>query len=150
MGWIFIGIGLLLAGIAAFLGVYGQQLLSEGNTPKTEIGTTAPSVQPILRPQQERLLGLLYKYQLDLAASKLIISREGTVHLDKNVTEVRGDLIADLYGSQKADETTTSEFNSLMEQMPTEYLRYHAEGRFDNPFVVTVTEAGIRYLRFKP
>jgi hypothetical protein len=60
---------------------------------------------------------------------------------------VKINFLTDLYGSKENDHSRLSEFVSLMESLPTEYVRFHAEARFDNPFVVSVTSDGVKYLR---
>jgi hypothetical protein len=93
------------------------------------------------------LLGLVAKYQRNYAVNKLIISRKnGRLHFDgdpKKGEEVS--LVRELYGSDSADQE--AEFEKLIETMPTEYLRFFPEMRWDSPFVVGITDAGQRYLR---
>ena len=45
------------------------------------------------------------------------------------------------------DVARASQFEKLLESMPPEYIRFYSESRFDNPFVISVTESGMRYLR---
>jgi hypothetical protein len=101
----------------------------------------------ILRPDQERLLELLYKYQKQFSASKLVISRtDGTLYFDndpKRGSDVN--LIKELYG--KVDASDVKHFEVLMESMPYQYTRVIPETRLDSPFVVNVTDDGIKYLR---
>lgn len=104
---------------------------------------------PTLLPPQERLLELLAEYQKRFAASKLVISRsDGRLHFDddlKRGTDVS--IIQDLYGV--VDVRNAGRFEELMQSMPPEYVRLIAEARWDNPFVVSVTEAGIKRLESK-
>ena len=60
---------------------------------------------------------------------------------------VKINFLTELYGSKENDISKVSEFVSLMESLPIEYVRFHPEARFDNPFVVSVTPAGVKYLR---
>lgn len=55
--------------------------------------------------------------------------------------------LTELYGSKENDYSRLSDFISLMESLPIKYVRFHAEARFDNPFVVSVTSDGVKYLR---
>ena len=105
------------------------------------------STNPVLSPPQERLLGLLAGYQRQFAADKLIIERRsGKLHFDDSPNKGEGiSLIRDLYGSE--DGTKQAVFERLMESMPPEYVRFLPEMRLDSPFVVSVTGAGLRYLR---
>ncbi|MER3423139.1 MAG: hypothetical protein C4293_07815 [Nitrospiraceae bacterium] len=146
MGWSFIGLGLLLIGIGGFLTYYGQDLLQQ---PPSITQTSGE--MPVLSPVQERLLELLADYQKKFTANKLIISRRsGSLHFDDD-TKKGSDLslIKDLYGSTANLSQRATEFEKLMEGMPSEYVRLLGETRFDNPFVVSVTEKGMKYLRSK-
>lgn len=103
----------------------------------------------VLLPPQERLLELLAKYQERFGASKLVISRSnGTLYFDDDPRRGAGvSLLKDLYGS--VDAHRAGRFEELVESMPAEYVRVIAESRFDNPFVLRVTGAGIKHLRGK-
>jgi hypothetical protein len=108
--------------------------------------TLSPSTKPLLSPAQERLLGLLTNYQTQYAAYKLVISRtDGRLVFDGDPK--RGEdvsLIRDLFGS--TDSVNQAEFVKLVDTMPPEYLRVYPEMRWDSPFVVGVTDAGLSYL----
>jgi hypothetical protein len=100
-----------------------------------------------LSPPQERLLALMLDLQRKYAASKLVIGRKtGAIYFDKghpsHGTSER--LVRELYGSE--GEANGALFESLVESLPPDFVRFFAEARFDNPFVVSVTEAGQRYL----
>jgi hypothetical protein len=107
------------------------------------------SKSPGLSPLQERLLELMLRYQKQFAATKLVINRKtGALHFDNEPQKGAGvSLIKELYGSENPQKV--SEFEKLMESMPSEYVRFLAEGRLDNPFVATVTDEAVRYLRTK-
>jgi len=100
-----------------------------------------------LLPAQGRLLELVAHYQRQFAASKLVVLRE-TGKLVFDDQPARGDevnLIRDLYGS--VDALDAARFVALVESMPAVYLQLLPETRWDNPFVLTITEAGSEYLR---
>jgi hypothetical protein len=146
MGWIFIVLGLFLIGIGGFMTYYGQELLRQPQSTAEASGEMA-----VLSPVQERLLELLAGYQKKFAADKLIISRKtGSLRFDndpKKGSDVS--LIRDLYGSTANLSGKAAEFERLMEGMPSEYVRLLGEARLDNPFVVSVTQKGMKYLRSK-
>jgi len=97
-------------------------------------------------PPQERLLGLLADYQRQYAADKLIVGRNGRLYFDNDQNKGKEvSLLRDLYGSD--DLTNQRTFERLVESMPPEYLRLLPEMRWDSPFVISVTEAGLRYLK---
>jgi len=131
-------------GVGGFFTYYGQFVLNAQptNRPLQE------SVR-LLSPPQERLLSLLFRYQRDFAASKLVIGRKGQLFFDdmERRNSVKINLLTELYGSKDNDNSRLSDFVSLMESLPPEYVRFHAEARFDNPFVVSVTSDGVKYLR---
>jgi hypothetical protein len=143
MGWVFVILGLVLGAIATFMVYYGQDLL---RSPKAE----PPRIERrALMPVQERLLEVLAKYQKAFAASKLVVSRtNGRLYFDGDRNKGKDtNLLTDLYGSAEGDVSRAGEFEKLMESMPAEYLRLYGEARLDNPFVVSVTEDGMKYLR---
>jgi len=115
--------------------------------PRTGGETTPSSIShPILMPPQERLLGLLADYQRQYAADKLIVGRNGRLYFDNDQNKGKEvSLLRDLYGSD--DLTNQRTFERLVESMPPEYLRLLPEMRWDSPFVISVTEAGLRYLK---
>lgn len=104
---------------------------------------------PTLLPPQERLLELLAQYQKRFAASKLVISRsDSRLHFDddpKRAMDVS--IIQDLYGM--VDVRNASRFEELIQTIPPEYARLIGEARWDNPFVISVTEVGIKHLESK-
>jgi hypothetical protein len=100
----------------------------------------------VLSPPQEQLLTLLADYQRRFAANKLIVGRDGKIYFDDDPK--RGDginLIRDLFGQD--GQVNATRFVELMEGIPLEYLRFFPEMRFNSPFVVGVTEYGLRYLK---
>lgn len=103
-----------------------------------------------LSPPQLRLLELLAGYQRQFAASKLVIDRAaGTLHFDGNPERGQGiSLLKDLYGA--SDAGTAARFEELVESMPSEYVRLLPEARFDNPFVASITPAGMKRLGQSP
>jgi len=142
MGWAFVFLGLLTIAIGSFMLYYGQDLVR--NPPKP----TQVERRVILAPVQERLLELLVKYQRQFATHKLVVSRvNGGLHFDGEPEKGADiNLIQELYG--EGDEAArAAQFEELMESMPTEYVRFYGETRLDNPFVVSVTEPGMAYLR---
>jgi hypothetical protein len=103
-----------------------------------------------LSPPQQRLLELLAGYQRQFAASKLVIDRaRGTLHFDGMPDRGQGiSLIQDLYGI--VDTRNAGRFEELVESMPPEFVRLLPEARFDNPFVVSITPAGMKRLGQQP
>jgi hypothetical protein len=102
--------------------------------------------KPVLQPLQEKLLELLYKYQKQFGATKLVVSRdEGRIYIDdKNGQGSTESLINDIYGS--ITERNAGLFEALVENMPPEYVRLFPENRLDTPFVISITNEGSRYL----
>jgi hypothetical protein len=137
-------IGALLLGLAAVLAYYGQELLRRGFGSQSE---RHAAQAPVLDPQQEKLLTLIHRYQVQLGVSKLVVLRDGRIYDDQTRSIITGiDLVTELYGAGSSLAVRGPQFERLMEGMPPEYLRMIPESRLDSPFVVTITEAGIRYL----
>jgi hypothetical protein len=154
MGWFFVFLGLVTTAIGGFLVYYGQDLVRRP-PPSPVPSSTGPSLT--LDPVQEKLLGLLAEYQRRFALTKLIVSRTTGqlvfVNDEGRVVPSASDVnvIRDLYGSDALKGgTKRREFERLMESMPTEYVRFFQETRLDSPFVVSVTDRGLRYLRREP
>jgi hypothetical protein len=142
-------IGALLLGLAAVLAYYGQELLRKGFGSQGERPDGQPytAQAPVLDPQKEKLLTLIHKYQVQLGASKLIVLRDGRIYDDQTRSIIAGiDLGSELFGAGSSPAVRGPQFERLMESMPSEYLRMIPESRLGSPFVVTITEAGIRYL----
>lgn len=118
------------------------------NKTPPSIGQTIERV-PTLLPPQERLLELLVKYQKQFAVSKLIISRtDGTLIFDNDPKRGANiNLFTDLYGV--IDNKNEERFEELLLSIPNEYVRFIPEMRWDSPFILNVTEAGIKYLKMK-
>jgi hypothetical protein len=89
----------------------------------------------------------LANYQRRFAAHKLVVGRKnGKLYFDGDPKRDEGiNLIHDLFGH--VDQINATRFEELMERMPPEYLCFYQETRWDSPFVVSVTEAGLRYLK---
>ncbi len=139
-------LGLMTAAIGTFMIYYGQDLLRR---PRESVAVQAEL--PGLAPAQERLLELVAEYQKKFAASKLVVSRKkGTLHFDDEPEKGKDiSLLHDLYGVGEENAARVAEFERLMETVPQEYLRLYGEARLDNPFVVSVAEKGMKYLRSK-
>jgi len=148
IGWIFIGVGVVLIAIGSLSIYYGQDLLRRG-TVSSSISASSTAPLPIINPPHERLLSLIHKYQVQFGATKLVIARSGLLHFDDPEQRERFNinLAAELFESAVDPTIRSRQFEALMEGMPAEYLRMIPESRLDNPFVVMITEAGIRYLK---
>jgi len=99
-----------------------------------------------LQPQEEALLTIIHKYQVQFSAKKLIIGRTGAIFDDPNRKNTDINVAAELFGSENVSSEQLQEFESLIEGMPENYLRFFPETRLGSPFVVSITEEGIRYL----
>ena len=143
----FLVTGLILGAFSGFFIYYGQHLLRQETRT-----TTLPPIPPVeqfetIEPQQEKLLRLIHKYQVQFRARKLIIGRYGSLHFDEpERKEVNINIAEELFGSVGDTPARALEFEVIMGRLPTEYLRMIPESRWDNPFVVTLTDAGRQYL----
>jgi hypothetical protein len=137
-----LGAGLLVVVAVLLAGIAAWTLWPPG--PKLPAQPPITS-QPILTPPQERLLSLLAGYQRQYAADKLIVGRkDGRLCFDDDPNKGKEvSLLHDLYGS----EINQATFERLVESMPTDYVRLLPEMRWGSPFVISVTEAGLRYLK---
>ena len=144
MGWTFVILGLTTAAIGTFMVYYGRDLIRS-----PVVSSQAGIERPTLAPEQERTLELLVKYQKKFATNKLIIGRKtGKLHFDGDPEKGKEiSLVHELYGVGIGDVARAAQFEKLLESMPPDYVRFYGESRFDNPFVISVTEAGMKYLR---
>lgn len=115
---------------------------------------TIVHVNPLLRNQQQvltpmatKLLETLYRYQVETGLNKLVIGRNGEVHFDEQnlQTKYRLNVITDLFSTQTDTSSRIREFEYIMDSIPATYLARIPETRLDNPYVVQVTEEGVRY-----
>lgn len=106
----------------------------------------APRPEPTLLPAQQRLLELVAGYQKQFAANRLIVARsDGRLHFDGDPS--RGSsvsLVAQLFGVVSPH--NAGRFEELVQNMPPEFMRVTAEARWGNPFVLSVTDAGMAQL----
>ena len=119
---------------------------------KTSDSLTRPNAiladMPILKVEQERLLKLLLRIQMETGARKLIVIRNsGDIMIDSGgeMNKVRN--LSESLWNGPADSARVAEIAILFEDFPSIYLERLPESRWNNPFVVKVTEAGIRYIK---
>ncbi len=108
------------------------------------------TISEILKPQEEKLLSIVYKYQKDLGLNKLIIQRtDGTLYFDEE--EKRGkyeiNIIGEVFDITSGFKIHASEFENLILDIPREYLQQIPETRYDDPYVLKITEKGIEYIK---
>jgi len=108
--------------------------------------TSSAAPRRVLLPQQQRLLELVAQYQKQFAASRLIVSRsDGMLHFDDDPKRGEGvSLGKDLFGQVTSH--NAGRFEELVQSIPPEYLKLINEARWDDPFVLSLTEAGAEYL----
>ncbi len=141
---IIILIGIIVGAISLFFTIYGQSIKEI----KKNHSITNYQNQ-ILNPQEEKLLSLIYKYQKESGLNKLIISRDGFVYFegkDKD-EQKRINLIGELYNINSDFKTRSKEFESIILNISEKFLKLIPESRLDSPYVVTITEEGIRYIK---
>jgi hypothetical protein len=99
----------------------------------------------ILLPLQERLLELLAKYQKRFEGSKLVVSLDdGMLRFDNDETKGSVNLIKEIYGSVSSQ--NVAHFKDLVSSMPKTFFRY-STATPKGPYVVRITQAGIKHLR---
>ena len=154
MGWIFILLGVFVIAIGSFLIYYGQDLVRKEPETRLAARTSVPPAggderpqMPILDATQEKVLRVLFKIQSQHGARKLIVIRETTEILvpTEDDSQKASNLSEEMWGP--VDSTRAQQLERLMEDLPAIYVERLSESRWGNPFVVRVTEEGIRYLR---
>lgn len=104
----------------------------------------------ILKPQEEKLLSIVYKYQKDLGLNKLIINRaDGSLFFDdvERRKKYEINIIGEVFDITSGFEIHASEFENLILDIPREYLRLIPASRWDDPYVLKITEKGIEYIK---
>ena len=121
--------------------------IDRANNESLDPSSSSVAENALLRPQQERFLLLLYRYQVELGVRKLIVGRsDGAVFLvDQTPRPTRFNFMQDM--SLSPDKGDRALFEQLVEEMPQSYVRSFTESRFDNPFVIGITEEGQRYVQ---
>ncbi len=144
MGWFITILGLVLAAIGTFFMYYGQSIL---NT--KESSTTTSISQRTLSPQAEKLLSLVYKYQRDLGLNKLVIGRKGNLAFDEEEKrkKYKINFIGELFDIKSDYASRAKEFENIMLSIPSDFLKTIPETRLDSPYVVSITQEGIAYLK---
>jgi hypothetical protein len=139
--------GASLLAVAAVTGITGQYLFRRGWETRCPSSSSSPAV--VLTAEQEAMLRAIDALQVQFAAAKLILLRNGDVMGYGETAKPLGrNLVADvLKESPPPSEQSHERFVKLIESIPAQYLRLFPETRFGNPFVVSMTEDGRRYLR---
>lgn len=135
-------LALIAAGVlGGYLARYDWDSLGE---PKNSI------ISGILKPQEEKLLSIIYKYQKDLGLKKLIINRtDGTLYFDdeEKGRKYKINIIGEVFDTILVSKVHASEFENLVLDIPREYLQQIPETRFDDPYVLKITAKGIEYIK---
>ena len=108
------------------------------------------TISRILKPQEEKLLSIIYKYQKDLGLKKLIIHRTGgTLYFDEEEKreKYKINIIGEVFDTISVSKIHASEFENLVLDIPREYLQRIPEARLDDPYVLRITEKGIEYIK---
>jgi hypothetical protein len=135
----------LFIGSMVFVAPYRLWYSEHAALAEKRIDIDKPAFQ-VISPAQDKLLSIIAKYQKHFAITKLIVGRNGGLHFDGDRSKGMGvDFVAELYG--RNDAAAQANFISLMESMPVEYIRFFPEMRLDSPFVVSVTNRGMGYLK---
>lgn len=100
----------------------------------------------LLNPLQQKILSYIYNYQTVGNLPKVIISKDGTILDDKQGSDTDKNVIRDIMNRDTADKDAQSAFENLLLSIPEKYLKIIPETRWGSPFVVKVTEDGIKYL----
>ena len=111
------------------------QFIIQGNKINIEPLTTP---KPALSAEQDALLRAIHENQRKFGAAKLVISRHGgEIYVDEKPTGQS--ILAEV-------PVSAERFEVLVDSMPDAYLRRIPDFLLDNPFVVSLTDEGRRYL----
>ena len=145
-GIVLLGGGLAIMTIGGYMAKDGWD---EWTKSKNKAGTASFR---ILKPQEEKLLTVIYKYQKDFGLNKLIISKsDGILFFDdeekRKIHQIN--IIGEVYGITKDHKAYSREFENLILNIPGDCLKQIPENRWDSPYVVMITERGIEYIKSK-
>ena len=141
-------IGVVQIAMGTFLTIYGPSLVHKDDVQVQ----SQVNQRKLLTPPQVKLLWQLYEIQSKTGASKLVISStDGAIFWDneKLREQYKINVIGDFYSVDKEFNSKSGEFENLIHSIPLEYLKHIPEMRLDSPYVVSVTDEGIKYLREK-
>jgi len=135
-------LGFIIIAFCAIGGTFGGIMVKNGFEKKTVS-------RHALSPQAEKLLEIVHKYQKEFGLNKLVIGRDGILHFDEEERrkKYKINIIGELYNINSNYHLRESEFENLILSIPINFLRNIPETRFDNPYVVSITEEGIEYLK---
>lgn len=158
-GWALIVVGGLVGLAGASLVFVGQRIVSDPDRIVQTLAVVPKPVLPVLNPKQDRLLRRVWEIQSQFALDYLVIAMNGRVHFDdKSLQDAHHfDLKVEILRGEPvpADTTTDPAFEDLVDGMPEAYLRRLDRAdpnrylRFGRNAVVSVTEAGVTYVRGK-
>jgi hypothetical protein len=142
LGYVFIVFGFLFLGISSVSFWIGQEIIRK------------PIVisQFELEPESLRLLSYLYILQVKNDLHKMIIFKNGSFSEKHNGIDRDINIIQDFFNLQvKGDilEKNVIAFEKLIFKIPVTYLRNIPETRIGSPYVLSVTQEGIAYLKSK-
>lgn len=145
------GILFLCGGLAIM--TIGGYMAKDGWEALTKLKDKTSAIQSkILKPQEEKLLSVIYKYQKDFGLNKLIIYRtDGVLFFDNEEQRKKYqiNIIAEVYNITKEYQSYSQQLEALILSIPEDYLRQIPENRWDSPYVIAITEKGIEYLKSK-
>lgn len=149
-------VALLSSAAAISYFVYDFPAPSIEDTTKQNVDTVNES-PALLSPQAEKLLFLIHKYQIESASTKLNISYDGKIYFEEREKNMRYkfNLIQDLFDISSSDESPEDSphwkrFESLLLDIPSQYVRVIPTNLVGCPYSILVTEEGIKYLKDSP
>ena len=157
LGWALIVVGSLIGVAGGLLVFVGQQMVSDPDRLVRAVVAGPEQPEPVLNAKQQKLLERIWSIQRELGLEYLVIGLHGRVHFDDEELREQNkiDLKVETFRGEPAPEGARAdpEFEVLLDGMPERYLKrldradpnkYLRMGRFA---VVSVTDAGVRYLR---
>lgn len=95
---------------------------------------------------QQKILSYIYDYQVASNLIKVIISKDGIIFDEHQGRDTDKNVIRDIMQKSNTDKNAQNAFANLLLSIPEKYLKIIPEVRWGSPFVVKVTNEGIKYL----
>lgn len=140
--------GLAIGGFVIYLGTQVEKI-----SDKTELASPSRPDLPVLSPQQEKLILVLYQTQVRFGARKLTVNRKsGQIFYQPNGKnqDTGVNLVQELFGESEENESRSREVEALVEDFPDTYLERMGESKWGNPFTLRLTTKGIEHAKMLP
>ncbi len=138
--------GWIIVVISVYAGFSAYHLLHQSEIRELQLKSerlTATSADEQLSDKQFKLLGEIAKLQARHKENKAIIGKDGEVYDDEQRKLLGVNVIKFVFETD-TPRIYQTKFEDLVMSIPSRYMYVIPEARFDSPFVLRVTEQGLK------